>query len=222
MTGPPIVIVEDSREQWHPVDVDKSLSIHGYFWTDDTWQLNGEPVDNLSFPEGFEHPTGMSDVGYIETSFGEHLSWTRFHLWLMNNPGPPAFQGHGAHQGDWEMVQIGTDKHTNTDPITVILSQHSSAQKRDWWHSGNEIGYYADGSWFIKVYMALGSHALYFQPGERLGSGDVCDGLGRQIAPSWEFPGFWWNWPGRWGIDGPKSPGEQRGTPDDFSAKLDR
>lgn len=215
----PLVIVTDTREKWFPVDADKSLAEHGYTWEGKDWHKNGKPVENLDFPKDVKQPD-LPPVGYLERS-EESLCWLRFHLWMVFNPGPPVFRGVGNHEGDWEMVQVGVDKHDGT-PIQVVLSQHAEAQKRDYWHPNNSIGTRDDGSWFLRVYMALGSHALYFQPGERLGYGDTCDGKGRHLTPEWLDPGPWWKWKGRWGQDGPKSPGNQRGTPQTYSARQDK
>ena len=61
-----------------------------------------------------------------------------------------------SHEGDWEVVNVVL---SNTKrPLSVGLSQHCSGETRPW--ADTEL---RDGH--PTVYVALGSHANYFQPG---------------------------------------------------------
>ncbi len=104
----------------------------------------------------------------------------------------------GEHEGDWEMIQlrIGDDG----KPVEATYSQHSFGEKRPW------RGVRKVGSRPL-VFVAVASHACYFQPGRfrfqrvfldhALGDGesvvpklvDITDGGGAS----------WVEWPGRWG-----------------------
>jgi hypothetical protein len=61
-----------------------------------------------------------------------------------------------SHEGDWEVVNVVL---SNTKrPVSVGLSQHCSGETRSWEETELRDGH-------PTVYVALGSHANYFEPG---------------------------------------------------------
>ena len=63
-----------------------------------------------------------------------------------------------SHEGDWELVNVILD--ASGDPQQVAYSQHCSGQRRAWDSSRVEI---REGTHPVS-YVALGSHANYFEP----------------------------------------------------------
>jgi hypothetical protein len=61
-----------------------------------------------------------------------------------------------SHEGDWEVVNVVLSRHRK--PIAVGYSQHCSGEVRSWEATPRWRGH-------PKVYVALGSHANYFEPG---------------------------------------------------------
>jgi hypothetical protein len=217
--APLIVFVFDSRERWFPVGVEESLGATRVRAPRD-FPVEGLARRHPGDPRALDFSPGMTQselppVGYLWVVRSAGLAWHQVHLWSLYNPGPPAFQDHGRHEGDWEMAQVGCDPHDGA-PLLVTLSQHAQGAKREWWAC--EVGE-RSGRPFVRVYVALGSHAMHFTPGRH--GADVCDGRGRHVTPDLREPGPWWRWPGRWGnsagVGGsPRSPGLQRGLPHDF------
>ncbi|MCH7553815.1 MAG: Vps62-related protein [Chloroflexi bacterium] len=89
------------------------------------------------------------------------------------------------HEGDWEMIEVilpggDAEEIVNADalPSTVAYSQHGEGTREDW-ASVERLGTHP------KVYVARGSHANYFRPGEyqQLLWLDQATGGGLVIAP---------------------------------------
>jgi hypothetical protein len=84
----------------------------------------------------------------------------QYWLWYPYNdysPTVPAGDLWQVHEGDWEAVSVILD--TSGKPLAAGYSQHSGGKKRDWSKVRKR------GSRPL-VYVALGSHANYFQQGE--------------------------------------------------------
>lgn len=109
------------------------------------------------------------------------------------------------HEGDWEMVQVRLDG--ALQPFRAEYSQHEAGQWREW--SDVEK---VDGSERPVVYVAAGSHASYFRPGEfelvPYLAWDFADGNGSalspqvKVIPELEQAGETFSWlafSGRWG-----------------------
>ena len=62
-----------------------------------------------------------------------------------------------SHEGDWEVVNVVLSKGSRT-PLFVGYSQHCSGETKSWTETSRVNGH-------PKVYVALGSHANYFEPG---------------------------------------------------------
>ncbi len=129
-----------------------------------------------------------------------------------------------AHEGDWEMVQIGLD--ATHQPDVAVYNQHDGGEVCEW----GEVE--VSGTHPI-VYVAEGSHASYFGP-ERIPVEhiyDHADGLGGTLlAPdlveiTTDNP-RWTGWPGTWGNawnspQGPRFQTEKWSDPTGWKSGLD-
>jgi hypothetical protein len=104
----------------------------------------------------------------------------------------------GAHEGDWEMIQIHLDSADN--PIRAAYAQHNSGERCEW------INVQRTATGRPIVYTALGSHASYFSSGEHLvdagAVNDYAGGDGEWVTPTISDisqPPAWLDWPGRFG-----------------------
>jgi hypothetical protein len=116
--------------------------------------------------------------------------------WFFYYYNPKTYFGIGAHEGDWEMMQIHLDP--GGKPIEAAYSQHSWGERCDWIHVPRE----EDGRPI--VYVAEGSHANYFSPGYHANSGanDTAGGNGEWVIPlpvDVTSGPRWLGWPGHWG-----------------------
>jgi hypothetical protein len=177
------LLMLDSQEKWWPVDVEESLRRLGYEWDAGAWQRDGRPGE-LDFPAQLEQPP-LPAVGYHRVARAGGLDWHQFWTWWLYNP--KKYAGTGAHEGDWEMVQLGC---AGDRPILMTCSQHSGGEKREFWRVS-----LADGQ--PLVYVARDSHANYFAATRDVT--DVADGKGTRLEVEWREFGSWAEWPGRWG-----------------------
>ena len=103
----------------------------------------------------------------------------------------------GEHEGDWELVQIRIG--ANGRPAEATFSQHSFGEKRPWARVKKE------GPRPV-VYVAVASHACYFEPGQYRFQRVFFDhalGDGESVVPTLvditDPAPAWVGWPGRWG-----------------------
>jgi len=146
-------------------------------------------------------PALQDDPGYAPRVYGRVVgdsgggSWLQYWFWLNYNQ--KRLLGFGAHQGDWEMIQI----HVNQGgrPTRVTFAQHDHGDARRWGRR-MEIDD-SDGSERLVVFVAPFSHASYARPGTKFYAGgtDSPDRLGPHLLPEVEPFGAWASWPGRWG-----------------------
>jgi hypothetical protein len=185
----------DSREAWRPVAVEASLGAYGYEW-DGGWKRDGVTVDHIDFPKSMT-PDDVAGpaIGYRRVVDGGGLWWRQFWLWWPMNP--KTYAGIGAHEGDYEMVQLGCRDPEGNVPILMTLSQHDGGAKREFWSV--EL----DGGQPV-VYVARDSHANYPTPTRDVT--DQADGKGERIEIEWRDFGAWAEWPGKWG-NSENSPG---------------
>jgi hypothetical protein len=181
------LFVLDSKEKWLPVPVEESLALHGYVWQNGTWLRDGVPVDVLDLPQGMEPPEGLPAVGYHRVAKGGGFDWHQLWTWWPYNP--KVYAGRGAHEGDWEMVQVGfiADR-----PGLMTCSQHDGGEKREFWRVSLHPEFKRP-----LVYVARDSHANYFAPSRDVT--DVADGNGRLLDLEVRDFGEWADWPGQWG-----------------------
>jgi len=178
------IFVLDSREQWRPVGVEESLTAAGI----DPATALADPI-SIDFPSRLK-PPDLPLVGYWHVARGGSLWWHQYWLWYPHNP--KNYVVKGEHEGDWEMVQIGTIERTGTGPVLISCSQHQSGSKREYWgvqqHEGRPV-----------IYVARDSHANYFTPMSNLvdqadGKGAVLDTLTwRRFSPWVRHRGLWGN-----------------------------
>jgi hypothetical protein len=195
----------DSREHWRPQPVETAESLA---------KIAGHPVDlatlpqaggRMDFPASMRDPTDTPVVGYHRSVQAANLYWQQFWLWYLYNPWEVL--GIGVHEGDWEFVQIATTDAAGQRPVLMTASQHQSGEKREFWRCELDRGRPV-------IYVAIGSHAHYFTPGER--GEDQADGRGPVLDTiEWRDFGAWASWPGLWGNStgagrSPESPGCQR------------
>lgn len=137
---------------------------------------------------------------------GKPGGWLQYWFFFYFNSKAALFSRLGPHEGDWEMIQVRVDGTGKPEELTY--AQHAYYRKSKW---DSELVQKVDGR--PVVYVALGSHASYFEAGRHpielphLGSGlidDICDDGGREVTPrlvviEHEPPPPWASWQGRWG-----------------------
>jgi hypothetical protein len=125
---------------------DDYLNAHGGTYVEDAARLQARP--------------GYGDVVYGRYVEGQDdRVWLQY--WLFYYFNDKSLAGIGLHEGDWEMVQVAID---HGMPSAATYAQHDGAEKRDDWEQVRK----AEGSDGASplTYVALGSHASYFDPGE--------------------------------------------------------
>jgi hypothetical protein len=195
----------NSKESWRPQGVETAERFG---------KIDGEQVDlsalpaeggRMNFPADMRDPRNTPVVGYHRVVQAANLFWHQFWLWYLYNPWN--ILGVGEHEGDWEFVQLGCTDQQGELPVLVTASQHRNGEKREYWRCELDAGRPV-------IYVALGSHANFFTPGDR--GEDVANGRGRVLADvDWREFGDWATWRGMWGNStgpgrSPDSPGRQR------------
>ena len=190
------LLILDSREQWWPVAVETIPQVGG--------TVDGQPADphdlpavggRIDLPKDMTQPQ-VGTRGYHRVQDGGSLWWHQFWLFYLYNP--KTYAGIGAHEGDWEMVQLGCRDPEGNVPILMTCSQHGGGERREYWRTELRDGRPA-------VYVARDSHANYFAPHRDVT--DQADGQGLELTGiEWLGFGAWADWPGRWG-NSENSPG---------------
>jgi hypothetical protein len=139
--------------------------------------------------------------------------WLQYWFFYYNND--KTFFGFGAHEGDWEMIQLRLG--AREVPTAATYAQHREAQALRWSELDRRN---ADGHPVPVVFVARGSHASYARAGEhQLVFGappDYADGRGPRVRPRLEIIGdtgpAWAGWPGIWGSSdsSPRGPATKR------------
>ena len=129
---------------------------------------------------------------FFQPSSGELI----VQYWFFYYHNPKTYFGFGAHEGDWEMVQVHLDAGGN--PVRATYAQHGGGERCDWIH----VQRTADGRPI--AYIAEGSHATYFSSGYHFNEGadDTANGDGEVVTPSRidvSFEPPWTAWQGKWG-----------------------
>jgi hypothetical protein len=188
----------DKRERWKPVDVERSLGVHGYDWNGGWTNKDGKIVSRIDLPSSMKPDdfAMLSPTGYHRVAKGGGLHWHQFWTWWPYNP--KKYAGYGEHEGDWEMIQLGCLDEAGDEPVLMTCSQHDGGEKREYWRVT------IDENKQPIVYVARDSHANYFEPMRDVT--DQADGAGAHLALEWhDFPA-WALWPGQWG-NSANSPG---------------
>ena len=194
----------DSRERWRPQPVETVERLA---------KIGGRPVSlaalpaddvRMDFPSDMQDPADTPIEGYHRVVQAASLFWHQFWLWYLYNPWSIA--GVGRHEGDWEFVQLGCVDAAGERPVLLTASQHRTGEKREFWRTERDAGRPV-------IYVALGSHANFFTPGDR--GDDEANGRGRVLDDvQWRDFGSWSSWQGLWGNStgagrSPESPGRQ-------------
>jgi hypothetical protein len=95
--------------------------------------------------------------GYFRTSARIVLEYWLFYPFDLYSVADPPNDFWQDHEGDWEAVAVVLD--SSAKPLYVGTSRHCSGARRDWIRAQRR------GTHPV-VYVALGSHANYFAPGE--------------------------------------------------------
>jgi len=176
----------DSHEQWQPVAVEVIDEVGAT-----------RHADRIDFPADMQQPT-TPVVGYHRVVHAGILYWHQYWCFYLYNP--KKYAGFGAHEGDWEMVQLGCVDEPGDIPILVTCSQHSGGERREYWRC--ELDQQLQ---MPKVYVARDSHANYFASHHDVT--DQADGKGLALNPEWREFGDWSTWSGKWG-NSDNSPGQ--------------
>lgn len=205
---PDPVLVLDSREEWSPCGVEECLKATGAALPL-SFPAGPGDGDRIDFPKAMIQPD-LPPVGYRRGPIaGVGLDWWQW--WLFYPYNPRAYAGFGMHEGDWELVQLAYARGT-VMPVLATGSQHRSGGKLEGW----QLETRNDRPIF---YVALGSHANYFEPSRELEDRirDRADGEGQVLdLIEWREFGEWADWKGRWGNStgegrSPVSPARQPG-----------
>lgn len=149
-------------------------------------------------------PPLQDDPAYSPTVYGRVLDdgrdgcWLQYWFWLYYNQ--KRMFGIGAHEGDWEMIQIhlARDGAGDLEPTHATFAQHNGGEAKSWGANGMTFDE-RDGR--LVVFVAPFSHASYYGPGTQfyMGGTDSPDELGPRVLPEVEPFGPWASWPGHWG-----------------------
>jgi len=155
------VIVLTRGEKFAPEQVDgfiadSTLTSAGYDQT--ACQAVGGPAAQPCYAAADKtHAEPPSVYGAVLRSGGrtilEYWFFYYFDLYQFSNPLGSVWQD---HEGDWEAVAVVLD--AKSDPLFVATSRHCSGARRDW----AKVRRRGDHP---VVYVARGSHAIYFGPG---------------------------------------------------------
>jgi len=189
------IFVLDSREKWRPCGVEESLAAAGI----DPAKALVDPL-SIDFPSRLK-PSELPLVGYWRVAWGDPLWWHQYWLWYPHNP--KNYIVKGEHEGDWELVQIGTVGKTGAGPVLVSCSQHQRGASNVFWRVEQREGRPV-------IYVARDSHAHYFTSMTNLE--DQADGKGVVLNDlTWRKFGPWATYKGLWGNSetSPPSPGRR-------------
>jgi hypothetical protein len=138
---------------------------------------------------------GYGDRAYGRVVVSQGKTWLQY--WLFYYYNPQNVLGFGVHEGDWESIQVGLD--ADGMPDSAVYAQHGDGERCTW----GQVERDATGA--PVVYVALASHASYFQSGVNprgIYPDDYHRGTGLAVRPALEVvtaaPGFL-AWRGRWG-----------------------
>ena len=129
------------------------------------WRLNQEPCfagaalgDLACYVAGAADEPGITVYGRVVRD-GKSIVlqyWLFYYDNLYRYPFLPVGAIWQSHEGDWEVVNVVLSNAKR--PLAVGLSSHCSGETRAWVETERRQGH-------PTVYVALGSHANYFEPG---------------------------------------------------------
>ena len=149
---------------WLPVDPDPTVDTLPTS-SPPTWRLNqqpcfaGAPLGDLAcYAAAASDEPGAAIYGRVVRD-GKNIVlqyWVFFYDNLYRYPFLPLGAIWQSHEGDWEVVNVVLSNAKR--PLTVGLSQHCNGETRPGSETERRDGH-------LTVYVALGSHANYFEPG---------------------------------------------------------
>ena len=159
---------------------------------------------------------------------GRH--WLQYWFFYYYNSQTAGITNTGAHEGDWEMIQIVLND--DGTPDRVAYAQHNGGQSCGW--TEVERAFTGEGYQVPVVYVANASHASYPSVGvtsrgilpDDEHRGDRAGGPVRPRFHSISAAPGWATWPGRWGgsdseVKGPLFHGSQSNAPSSWDDGLD-
>ena len=159
-----------------------------------------------------QHPGQYNDVVYGRVvPDPQHTGQNILQYWVYYYYNQKTFYGAGEHEGDWELIQIHLD--ASGAPLSATYAQHGTPEKCGWTDVPISTGTHPI------VWVADGSHASYFWPGDHslpvwtedtTGSLDSYYPETPAVIDVTDPPG-WLLWDGQWGGSGdsPPSPSVQ-------------
>jgi hypothetical protein len=138
---------------------------------------------------------GYADRVYGRVAVSQGRTWLQY--WLFYYFNPQSVFGIGAHEGDWEYVQLGLD--ADGRPEVATYAQHGRGEACPWSAAERTT------TGAPVVYAARQSHASYYTAGLNPRGAlpdDSHFGRGYQVRPTLEVVGDatpWLAWRGRWG-----------------------
>jgi len=129
------------------------------------WRLNqrdcfaGAPLGDLAcYVAGADDEPGVTVYGRVTRDDKRIVLqyWLFYYDNLYRYPFLPPGAIWQSHEGDWEVVNVVLSK--TRRPLSIGLSAHCSGETRPWSEAERRKGH-------PTVYVALGSHANYFEPG---------------------------------------------------------
>jgi hypothetical protein len=159
------------------------------------------------------------DPGPVRPTVYAHREgeWLQYWMFFAQNDHDRGVLGTGRHEGDWELVQYRLRRGRL---VRAVYSQHAVAESCGFAHVRRSRGRPV-------VFVARGSHAMYFTPGLRERTwpdpNDEADGRGLRVRPRvvriTEDRPPWMTYPGMWGgtragripgeMDSPRGPAFQ-------------
>lgn len=199
MFRPPLRFVLDSEERWWPVDLHELTLVGARVippggrssYVLDSLDALPSSGGTIDMPAGMRQPKDAKVVVYVRVKPG--VPYVCVQTWLFYLYNPKTYVTTGAHEGDWEMVQVLYSRFDTRfkDPLLVTASRHKHGAKREFQRCR-----VVDGK--ATIFVALGSHANYFAPEHDFE--DKADGEGRVIDDYEVEPlGAWASWPGHVG-----------------------
>lgn len=197
----------------------------------DYLDAEGDSNEKIDDAQSMFGNPGYRNLAYSRVVTDGGLTWLQYWFFYYFNDQNVA--GVGAHEGDWEMIQIGVD--SGGIPIKATYARHTDEEAATCPYTsvGKTIG--ASGTAVPTVYVAAGSQASYFAPGtygrgadrpadNARGDSDEHDAVPFVIRGSTQTgTPSWVRWPGTWGGDdspaGPLFQGSKSNSPAVFDAQ---
>jgi hypothetical protein len=185
---------------------DLGIDFLGAQYSDGVSAAEGDRVDarGPSLQLVIAAQTMHRNAAYADRVYGRAVvgsdgrKWLQYWLWYYANPGVSGSLGFGSHEGDWELVQFRL-KEDGSEPDLAAYAAHKTKTICSWNSVEKDPGTGAP-----VVYVAVNSHASYFERGQKhlpLTARDKVEGDGDSVRPEVTLlrDQSWLTWPGPWG-----------------------